>query len=244
MDTKGEGELKVVPTPIGNLEDMTLRGIRTLKEADIIACEDTRVTGNLLKHLEIPGKKLISLHAHNEKGRTGELVRLMSSGTLVALVSDAGTPGFSDPGSVLIAGAIEAGIRVEVLPGANAAVPALVGSGLRTRPVLFEGFLPHKKGRQRRLKELTGVAATIILYESPHRLLRLLNELIEHFGPEVPGVVAREISKMYEEYIRGTLGSLLEELERRGKVRGEIVVLVGAGELSGERDVGELSADA
>ena len=221
-----QGELRIIPTPIGNLEDITLRGLRLLRESSIIACEDTRVTGRLLKLLEIGAKHLLSLHAHNERKRIAELLDRMQAGEHVALVSDAGTPGLSDPGSALIAGAINAGIRVEVLPGATAAIPALIGSGLKTRPALFEGFLPQKKGRQTRLRELSLIEATLILYESPHRLLKLLRELQEHFREETPVVVAREISKIHEEYVRGTSRTLLEEFESRPSVKGEIVVLI------------------
>lgn len=224
------GSLTVVPTPVGNLGDITLRGVQVLREADLIACEDTRVTGKLLKHLEISGKRLISLHAHNEKRRVEELIQMMESGGHIALVSDAGTPGLSDPGSILIAGAIRSAIPVEVLPGANAVVPALIGSGLQTRPALFEGFLPQKKGRQTRLRELTGIVATIILYESPHRLLKLLREINEHFGGETKVVVVREISKIHEEYARGTVVELIAEFEGRASIKGEIVVLVGRAE--------------
>ena len=225
-DCMDKGCLYVVPTPIGNLEDMTLRGIRLLQEVETVACEDTRVTGRLLKHLKIAKKRLVSLHAHNEVRRTDELLSLIESGKDLLLMSDAGTPGLSDPGTILIRSAIEREIRVEVLPGANAMVPALVGSGLQVRPALFEGFLPHKKGRQTRVRELSTVPATIILYESPHRLQKLLRELTEHFGGERSGVVVREISKVHEEYVRGSLSELEVEFRDRGTVKGEIVVLI------------------
>ena len=221
-----KGRLFVVPTPIGNLEDMTLRGVRLLREIETVACEDTRVTGQLLKYLNIVGKRLISLHAHNERGKADELLRLIESGDHVVLVSDAGTPGLSDPGSILILSAIERGIQVEVLPGANAAIPALVGSGLQVRPALFEGFLPHKKGRKKRLKELSKISATIVLYESPHRLLKLLRELAEFFGEECRGVVVREMTKVHEEYVRGTLKELEMEFAGRASIKGEIVVII------------------
>ncbi|MCE2504148.1 MAG: 16S rRNA (cytidine(1402)-2'-O)-methyltransferase [Chlorobi bacterium] len=214
-----QGRLFVVPTPIGNLEDMTLRGVRLLREIETVACEDTRVTGQLLKHLNIVGKRLISLHLHNERGKADELLGLMESGDHVVLVSDAGTPGLSDPGSIL-------SIQVEVLPGANAAIPALVGSGLQVRPALFEGFLPHKKGRKKRLKELSKISATIVLYESPHRLLKLLRELAEFFGEECRGAVVREMTKVHEEYVRGTLKELEMEFAGRASIKGEIVVII------------------
>ena len=220
------GKLHVVPTPVGNLEDITVRAVRLLKEITVIACEDTRVTGQLLKHFDIKGKELVSLHAHNEKKRADTLVQRAMTGEDIVLVSDAGTPGFSDPGAILIGRMIEAGVRVEVLPGPTAAIPALIGSGLPVRPAHFEGFLPHKKGRQTRLRELSLLTATIILYESPHRLLKLLGEVCEYFGPERQGAVAREISKMYEEYTRGSIHELLENFEGRASIKGEIVVVI------------------
>ena len=218
--------LFVVPTPLGNLEDITLRALRVLGEVDVIACEDTRVTGRLLQHLEIPRKRLISLHARNEQGRIGEILEFLHSEGSVALVSDAGMPGISDPGTALIAAVIAAGVNVEVLPGANAALTAVVGSGLPTRSILFEGFLPHKKGRQTRLRELALYKETLVLYESPHRILRTIRDLVEHFGGNRPAAIGRELTKLYEEYNRGSLSALLEEYEARPSIKGEFVIVV------------------
>lgn len=218
--------LFVVPTPLGNLEDITLRALRVLGAVDLIACEDTRVTGRLLQHLDIPRKRLMSLHARNEQGRIGEILSFWEEGLSIALVSDAGMPGISDPGTALISAAIAAGVKVEVLPGANAALTAVVGSGLSTRSILFEGFLPHKKGRQTRLGELAMYRETIVLYESPHRILRTLRDLIEHFGADRPAAIGRELTKMYEEYNRDTLAGLLAEYEARPSIKGEFVIVV------------------
>lgn len=227
-----EGRLYIVPTPIGNLEDITYRAVRLLAEVAVIACEDTRVTGRLLEHLKIERKRLFSLHARNEHGRIGELLKLLRTGHSVALVSDAGTPGISDPGSALVRATIEAGLDVESLPGPNAAITALAASGLSTRSFVFEGFLPHKKGRQTRLKELARYRETIILYESPHRLLRTLGDLCEHFDPSRNAVIGRELTKLYEEYNRSTLAELLADYESRPSVKGEIVLLVEGREKS------------
>ncbi len=218
--------LFVVPTPIGNLEDVTLRAIRVLREVDIIACEDTRVTGRLLQHLEIPRKSLISVHARNEQAKINEVLNALRQGMRVALVSDAGTPGISDPGMYLVIAVIAAGIKVEALPGPNAAITALVASGLSTTSVLFEGFLPHKKGRQTRLKELATYRETIVLYESPHRILRTLRDLAAHFGSERRAAIGRELTKLYEEYNRGSLSELLQDYEGRTSIKGEFVVIV------------------
>lgn len=227
-----EGRLYIIATPIGNLEDITVRAARLLEEADIIACEDTRVTGRLLEHLKIAKKRLFNIHARNEQGRSGELVRLLQEGRTVALVSDAGTPGISDPGSGAVRAAIEAGVVVESVPGPNAAVTALAASGLPTRSFLFEGFLPHKKGRRTRLKELARYRETVILYESPHRLLRTLRDLCEHFGPDRRAVIGRELTKLYEEYNRGTLAELLADYEVRSSIKGEIVLMIEGEEKS------------
>ena len=218
--------LVLVPTPVGNLDDITLRALQTLKDADVVACEDTRTTGKLFQHFGIDTPRL-SFHIHNEHGRVRQLVERMEAGETVALVSDAGTPGISDPGFLLVRAAAEAGVRVEVLPGPTAFVPALVASGLPTDRFVFEGFLPHKKGRQTRLIALAEESRTIVLYESPHRLVKLLGQLAEHCGPERPAAVAREISKLHEETRRGTLTELAEHYGAQAKVRGEIVVVVG-----------------
>ena len=218
--------LVLVPTPVGNLEDVTLRALRALKEADVVACEDTRTTGKLFAHYGIDTPRL-SFHVHNEHGRVAQLVERMESGETVALVSDAGTPSISDPGFLLVRAAAEAGVRVEALPGPTAFVPALVASGLPTDRFVFEGFLPHKKGRQTRLRGLEGETRTVVLYESPHRLVKLLGQLAEHLGPDRPAAVAREVSKLHEEVRRGTLDGLATHYGSQSKVRGEIVVVVG-----------------
>lgn len=220
------GQLYIVPTPIGNLEDITRRAARVLAEVDLIACEDTRVTGRLLEHLGIGKKPLVSLHARNEHVRADELLASLRAGTDVALVSDAGTPGLSDPGSYLVRLVLEAGVKVESLPGPNAAVTALVASGLSTKSFLFEGFLPHKKGRQTRLRELALYRETIVLYESPHRIVRTLADLWEHFGEERRAVIGRELTKLYEEYNRGTLGELLALYRDRASIKGEFVLVI------------------
>ncbi len=219
--------LYLVPTPVGNLEDITLRALRVLKEADVVACEDTRTSGVLLAHYGVETPKT-SFHAHNEHGKTGRLVERMLGGETVALVTDAGSPGISDPGFLLVRAALEAGVKVVALPGATAFVPALTASGLPTDRFVFEGFLPQKKGRQTRLKALAGETRTMVFYESPHRLVTLLGELAEHLGaPERPAAVGREVSKLYEEVRRGTLAVLAAHYGAQERVRGEIVVVVG-----------------
>ena len=218
--------LILVPTPVGNLEDLTFRALRLLNEADVVACEDTRTTGVLFQHYGIETPKL-SFHIHNEHGRVAQLVERMKAGETVALVSDAGTPAISDPGFLLVRAAAEAGVRVEALPGPTAFVPALVASGLPTDRFVFEGFLPHKKGRQTRLKALAEEARTMVLYESPHRLVKLLGQLAEFLDPERPAAVARELSKLHEEVRRGTVAELAAWYGDQSKVRGEIVVVVG-----------------
>ena len=218
--------LYLVPTPIGNLEDLTFRALRILKEADLVACEDTRTTGFLFQQYGIETPRT-SFHAHNEHGKTASLIQRMQAGATLALVSDAGTPGISDPGFLLVREAIEAGIRVEALPGATAFVPALVASGLPCDRFVYEGFLPQKKGRQTRIKALADEPRTIVLYESPHRLARLLGELADHLGPDRPAAVARELTKKFEEVRRGTLAELQAWYAAQPKVRGEIAVVVG-----------------
>ena len=220
--------LTLVPTPVGNLEDLTFRAKRVLEEADVVACEDTRTTGVLFAHYGIETPR-VSFHVHNEHQKAAGLVERMAAGEHVALVSDAGTPGISDPGFLLVRAAAEAGVRVEALPGPTAFVPALVASGLPCDRFVFEGFLPHKKGRQTRLQALAGEARTVVLYESPHRLVKLLGQLSEHLGGDRPAAVAREISKLHEEVRRGSLAELEAHYGAQAKVRGEIVVVVGAG---------------
>lgn len=218
--------LYLVPTPIGNLEDITLRALRILKEAAVIACEDTRTTGVLLQHYGIETPRM-SYHDHNERQRAPQLIERMQSGDSVALVSDAGSPGISDPGFFLVRAAVEAGLRVEALPGPTAFVPALVMSGLPTDRFVFEGFVPQKKGRQTRLRQLAEEERTVVLYESPHRLVRLLGELISILGADRPAAVARELTKLHEEVARGTLEELKADFEARPRVRGEVVLVVG-----------------
>ncbi|MEL7361635.1 MAG: 16S rRNA (cytidine(1402)-2'-O)-methyltransferase [Bacteroidota bacterium] len=218
--------LTLVPTPIGHLEDLTFRALRTLKEADLIACEDTRTSGVLLAHygVETP---TTSFHAHNEHQKTPRLVAQMEAGTHVALISDAGTPGISDPGFLLVRACHSAGIPVVALPGATAFVPALVASGLPSDRFVFEGFLPQKKGRQTRIKALADEPRTIVLYESPHRLVKALGQLADVLGADRPAAVARELTKTFEEVRRGTLAELAEHYGSQPKVRGEIVLVVG-----------------
>jgi 16S rRNA (cytidine1402-2'-O)-methyltransferase len=217
--------LYLIPTPIGNLEDITLRAIRLLKEADLILAEDTRTSKKLLLHYEIDGP-LRAYHAHNEHGVTAGLVEAMQGGTTMALITDAGTPGISDPGFLLARACIEAGVRVECLPGATAFVPALAASGLPCDKFHFEGFLPHKKGRQTRLIYLAELPVTFVLYESPYRLVKGLAQLMEHCGPERMACVARELSKLHEEVRTDTLAALHDYYAAQAKVKGEIVVVV------------------
>jgi 16S rRNA (cytidine1402-2'-O)-methyltransferase len=218
------GQLFIVPTPIGNLEDITLRAINTLKTVDLVLAEDTRTSSFLLKHLNVE-KPLKSYHQHNEHKILQELIQLLASGKNIALVSDAGTPGISDPGYLLIREAIENNVQVISLPGATAFVPALVNSGLPCNEFSFYGFLPQKKGRQTKLKLLAAEEKTFILYESPFRLAKLLQELKEHLGAERKASVSRELSKLYEETKRGTLSELAEFYSAK-TVKGEIVVVV------------------
>mgnify|MGYP002795146737 CR=1 FL=1 len=218
-------KLFLVPTPIGNLEDITLRAIKVLKEVDLILAEDTRNSGKLLKHFEI-NTPMQSHHMHNEHKTVEGIVRQIQNGKTVALISDAGTPAISDPGFLLTRACVEAGIEVDCLPGATAFVPALVNSGLPNDKFVFEGFLPVKKGRQTRLQELSEEKRTIILYESPHKLLKTLSQLKEHFGEDRPVSVSREITKLHEETVRGTTTEVLAHYENKPP-KGEIVVVIG-----------------
>ena len=215
--------LFLVPTPIGNLDDITLRAIQVLKEVDVILAEDTRTSGKLLKHHQID-KPLQSYHIHNEHQAVSKLVERMRAGEVFALISDAGTPSISDPGFLLVREAIAAQLEVNCLPGATAFVPALVNSGLPSDKFVFEGFLPHKKGRQTRLKKLAEEERTIILYESPHRLIKCLEQLKEFLGDRQASV-SREITKMFEETVRGSLSELIQHFSEKG-VKGEFVVVV------------------
>ncbi|MBQ1973448.1 MAG: 16S rRNA (cytidine(1402)-2'-O)-methyltransferase [Paraprevotella sp.] len=222
------GTLYLVPTPVGNLEDITYRALRILKEADLILAEDTRTSGNLLRHFEIKNA-MISYHKFNEHQTVDRVVERLQSGETVAVISDAGTPGISDPGFLVAREAIKAGIEVCCLPGATAFVPALVSSGLPCDKFCFEGFLPVKKGRQTRLTMLSEEPRTIIFYESPHRLVKTLAQFAEVFGAERPVSVCREISKMHEESVRGTLAEVLAHFTEV-EPRGEFVIVVGGNE--------------
>lgn len=216
--------LTLVPTPIGNLEDITLRALRLLKECDAILAEDTRQTIKLLKHFEI-NKPLVAFHAHNEHKALHNIVQRLQGGEELIMVSDAGTPGISDPGFLLVRECIKNDIEVQSLPGATAFVPALVNSGLPSDRFVFEGFLPHKKGRHTRIENLKEEERTIIFYESPYRLVKLLTQLSEAFGEERQACVVRELTKIYEETRRGSLKELFEHYSS-GTVKGEIVVVV------------------
>jgi 16S rRNA (cytidine1402-2'-O)-methyltransferase len=217
-------KLYLVPTPIGNLEDITLRALRILGEADLILAEDTRKTAILLKHFNI-GTRLMSHHKFNEHRTLETITGRLEQGETVALVSDAGTPGISDPGFLLVRECVKKGIEVECLPGATAFIPALVNSALPCDRFLFEGFLPQKKGRQRRVQELSEMPFTIVLYESPHRLLKSLGQLMSYFGGDRQASVSREISKIHEETRRGSLADLVE-IYRNTTVKGEIVIVI------------------
>ncbi len=217
-------KLFIVPTPIGNLNDMTFRAIEVLKTVDIILAEDTRNSGKLLKHFEIE-TRMSSYHMHNEHKIVDSIAQRIAEGETIALISDAGTPAISDPGFLLVRKCVELNIDVECLPGATAFVPALVNSGLPNDKFFFEGFLPHKKGRQTRLKELAELKQTIILYESPHRLIKTLTQLAEFFGAERKASVSRELSKLHEENAHGTLHELIEHFEKK-TVKGEIVIVI------------------
>jgi len=221
MDT---GKLYVIPTPVGNLEDMTFRAINLLKECDLILAEDTRTSGFLLKHYGIE-TRMQSHHKFNEHKTTDEMVAQMRGGTRMALISDAGTPAISDPGFLLVRACIQAGIDVECLPGATAFVPALVESGLPCDRFCFEGFLPQKKGRQTRLQQLAEESRTMIFYESPYRVLKTLTQFAVHFGNKREASVSREISKIYAETVRGTLEELINHFTLQTP-RGEFVIVV------------------
>lgn len=216
--------LYIVPTPIGNLEDITLRAIRVLREVDVVLAEDTRQSSKLLNHLEIT-KPLQAFHQHNEHKVLQRVIDRLLNDEQMALVSDAGTPGISDPGFLLIRECIKNGIKVETLPGPTAFVPALVNSGLPCDRFLFEGFLPHKKGRQTRLLALAEETRTIVFYESPHRLTKTLKQMVEFFGENREVTVSRELTKIHEETRRGTCLELIEHFEQN-KPKGEIVLVV------------------
>ncbi len=225
-----QGKLYIVPTPIGNLEDMTFRAIRILKEVDLILAEDTRTSAPLLKHFGID-KRVFAHHQHNEHKATAEIIKFLKEGQNIALISDAGTPAISDPGFFLVREAIKHEIEINCLPGATAFVPALVNSGLPNDQFVFEGFLPVKKGRQTRMKQLAEEERTMIFYESPHRLLKTLTEFAEFFGEDRRVCVSRELSKMYEENVRGTVIEVKSHFENN-ILKGEFVICVGGNEES------------
>ncbi len=217
-------KLYLIPTPIGNLEDITLRALRLLKEVDLILAEDTRTTSHLLRHYQIENQ-LQSFHIFNEHKTVSAFAEQIQAGKTIALVSDAGTPGISDPGFLLVRECVKLNIEVECLPGATAFVPALINSGLPCDRFLFEGFLPHKKGRQTRLLILAEMPCTVILYESPHRLLKTLEQLIEFFGGERQISVSRELTKLHEENARGTIEEVLNHFKTKS-IKGEIVIII------------------
>ena len=218
--------LYLIPTPVGNMEDMTFRAIRLLKEADVVLCEDTRTSGILLKHFQIEGKRLMAHHKFNEHGTAKNIVERLKSGETICLITDAGTPGISDPGFLLVREAVEAGIEVQTLPGATAFVPALVSSGLPCDRFCFEGFLPQKKGRQTRLEELSQETRTMIIYESPRRIVKTLEQLATFFGEDRKMSACREISKIHEESVRGTIAEVLAHF-REKEPKGEFVLIIG-----------------
>lgn len=226
------GKLFLVPTPIGNLEDMTLRGIRILREVDVILAEDTRTSAKLLAHFEIKNK-LTSHHKFNEHKTVEVIARQIEEGKNVALISDAGTPGISDPGFLLVRTCIEKEIEVECLPGATALIPALVNSGFPTDRFTFEGFLPQKKGRQTKIKNLATETRTMIFYESPYRLIKSLEQFAEYMGPDRKASVSRELSKFFEENRRGTLTELIEYFSSKA-IKGEIVIVLEGYQLDKE----------
>ena len=221
------GILYVVPTPVGNLDDMTFRAINVLREADLILAEDTRTTGKLSAHFDIASPKQ-AFHMHNEHKMVERYVKRLQQGQTIALVSDAGTPGISDPGFLLIRAAVQGGVEVITLPGATAFVPALVNSGLPCDSFYFEGFLPQKKGRRTKLETIAASTKTVVLYESPHKIEKTLTQIVEFCGAERPVTISREISKKFEETLRGSASELLSIVQERGGLKGELVVCIGA----------------
>ena len=225
MESPSRTSLYIIATPIGNLGDITIRSLEILKAVDLILAEDTRTSGILLKHYQI-SKPLQSFHNFNEHKIVGSLVELLKKGEQMALISDAGTPGISDPGFLIARACVQANLKIECPPGATALVPALIKSGLPSDRFVFEGFLPLKKGRQTLLKKLAGEERTMIFYESPHRLVKTLQQFCEYFGVGRPASVSRELTKMFEETVNGTLNEILLHFQSR-EVKGEIVVVVG-----------------
>lgn len=228
-------KLTIVPTPVGNLEDMTFRAVRVLKEADLILAEDTRTTSVLLDHYEIRNR-MLSHHKFNEHQTAAQFAQRVAAGENVALVSDAGTPGISDPGFMLVRECLKLGVTVECLPGATAFVPALVDSGLPDEKFCFEGFLPQKKGRQTRLKELATEKRTMIFYESPFRVLKTLSQFAEFFGAERQVSVSREISKVHEETVRGSVEEVINHF-KENEPRGEFVIIIAGCDEKKEKQV-------
>ena len=218
------GLLYLVPTPIGNLEDITYRAVKVLGEVDFILAEDTRTSSKLLKHLGI-SKPSYSYHIHNEHRTVEGLINQLKGGAVAALISDAGTPGIADPGFLLVRASLEAGIRIECLPGPTAFIPALVKSGFPTDRFIFEGFLPHKKGRQKRIQEISNEPRTVVFYESPHRLVKTLHQLSENLGKERLASVSRELTKLHEETINGTLEELETHFTEKPP-KGELVIVI------------------
>ena len=219
-------KLFLVPTPIGNMEDITLRALRVLREVDFVLCEDTRTTKNLLKHYEIE-QRCMAYHIHNEHQQLKQIIAQIKTSQSVALVSDAGTPGISDPGFLLLRECIAEGIEVECLPGATAVIPAVVNSGLPCDSFYFNGFLPHKKGKESTLRRLSEMKETVVFYESPHRLAKTLVMMQSFFAEDTPVSISRELTKIHEENFRGTLADALAHFPVDKEVKGEIVVVVG-----------------
>ena len=219
-------KLFLVPTPIGNMEDITLRAVRVLREVDFVLCEDTRTTKNLLKHYEID-QRCMAYHIHNEHQQLKQIIAQIKTSQSVALVSDAGTPGISDPGFLLLRECIAEGIEVECLPGATAVIPAVVNSGLPCDSFYFNGFLPHKKGKESTLRRLAEMNETVVFYESPHRLAKTLVMMQSFFDADTPVSISRELTKIHEENFRGTLADAIAHFPVDKEVKGEIVVVVG-----------------
>ncbi len=225
------GKLFLVPTPIGNLDDMTFRAIKTLKEVSLVLCEDTRVSGKLMKHFEV-STPLKSFHQHNEHKLVEEMTRQLATGQSFALISDAGSPGISDPGFLLVRECLAQGVEIESLPGATALIPALVNSGLPCDRFVFEGFLPQKKGRNKRMEALLGESKTIVFYESPYRVVKTFKLFKEFFGGERKASYSREITKLHEETFRGTVDEVIAHLEAKQAIKGEFVLI-----LEGKQDL-------
>ena len=238
MSDARTGTLYLVATPIGNLGDLSARAVETLKSADIVACEDTRHSRALFTHYGVTPRRIESYHAHNADHKTGALVRELSAGVSVALVTDAGTPGISDPGVKLVAAAVAAGVTVCPIPGPCAPVLALTASGFPSHRFVFEGFLPRKKGRRTMFESWRGEKRTIVFFEAGNRLVRTLENIREALGPEVRVCVAREMTKLHEEFLRGTVEAVLAQLAARKEVKGEVTIVLAANRPSGMEDDG------